>query len=88
MENINVLIDHFQRNIYNNIQSSNLPIGIAYFVMKDFLNDLEKNYIATLNHFSLDEQTEEAMSVIVDEKSTNSIENINKKEDNTLIGQE
>lgn len=45
---LNLQIEQFKNDIYNVLNNSNLLIGTAYYVMKDILYDLEKNYVQSL----------------------------------------
>jgi len=42
MNNIGIKI--FQKKLYDLINSCGLPVGIAYFVLKDATNELEKTF--------------------------------------------
>lgn len=45
---LNIQIENFRANIYKVLNNSELLIGTAYYVMKDIMKDLEKNYIVSL----------------------------------------
>ena len=57
-KNINIVISQFDENIKSLIQSSNLPIGVVYYILKNLTQDIEMQYYATLNSI-LTQQTEE-----------------------------
>ena len=57
-KNINIVISQFDANIKSIIQSSNLPIGVVYYILKNLTQDIEMQYYATLNSI-LSQQTEE-----------------------------
>ena len=57
-KNINIVISQFDENIKSLIQSSNLPIGVVYYILKNLTQDIEMQYYATLNSI-LSQQTEE-----------------------------
>lgn len=57
-KNINIVISQFDESIKSLIQSSNLPIGVVYYILKNLTQDIEMQYYATLNSI-LAQQTEE-----------------------------
>ncbi len=57
-KNINIVISQFDENIKSLIQSSNLPIGVVYYILKNLTQQIEMQYYATLNSI-LTQQTEE-----------------------------
>lgn len=57
-KNINIVISQFDESIKSLIQSSNLPIGVVYYILKNLTQDIEMQYYATLNSI-LTQQTEE-----------------------------
>ncbi|MCC8068719.1 MAG: hypothetical protein LIO71_03010 [Ruminococcus sp.] len=46
---INTKCEEFKQQIIGDINSSQLPISIVYFIMKDVFQEVEKTYYATLN---------------------------------------
>lgn len=57
-KNINIVISEFDANIKTLIQSSNLPVGVVYYILKNLTQQIEMQYYATLNSI-LTQQTEE-----------------------------
>ena len=57
-KNINIVISQFDESIKSLIQSSNLPIGVVYYILKNLTQQIEMQYYATLNSI-LTQQTEE-----------------------------
>lgn len=57
-KNINIVISQFDANIKSLIQSSNLPVGVVYYILKNLTQQIEMQYYATLNSI-LAQQTEE-----------------------------
>ena len=57
-KNINIVISQFDENIKSLIQSSNLPVGVVYYILKNLTQQIEMQYYATLNSI-LTQQTEE-----------------------------
>lgn len=46
--NINYALEQFRQNLFNIINNCNLPIGAAYFIVKDVYITLEKEYFKIL----------------------------------------
>ena len=44
----NLAIQKFYKDIINLVNNCNLPVGTAYFIVKDVLHDLEQAYITVL----------------------------------------
>ena len=46
MENrdVNLIIEDVKMNIVNELNNSNLPISVAYYILKDVMNELSNNY--------------------------------------------
>lgn len=44
----NLAIQEFYKNIINLVNNCNLPVGTAYFIVKDVLHDLEQAYLTVL----------------------------------------
>lgn len=44
----NTCLNNFKTNMVNEINSSGLPVGIVYYIMKDLLNDIQNAYENTL----------------------------------------
>ena len=57
-KNINIVISQFYANIKSLIQSSNLPVGVVYYILKNLTQEIEMQYYATLNSI-LAQSTEE-----------------------------
>lgn len=57
-KNINIVISQFDESIKSLIQSSNLPVGVVYYILKNLTQQIEMQYYATLNSI-LTQQTEE-----------------------------
>lgn len=46
---INLLIEDLKNNLITDVQNSNLPLGICYYIVKDVFKELENTYFTTLN---------------------------------------
>lgn len=53
-------IESYKKTLINVTNSCGLPIGSAFYVAKDFLRDLEKSYIESLEEEAKEAQAEEA----------------------------
>ena len=47
--NINIQTKHFQQNLVQTIQSSQLPIGVVYYILKNQLHEIENLYNTTVD---------------------------------------
>ena len=61
-KNINIVISQFDANIRSLIQSSNLPVGVVYYLLQNLTKDIEKQYYATLNSILLQQPEEKTIS--------------------------
>ena len=50
MGGLNTLIDELHNNLINDINKSQLPVGIIYFVIKDVFSEVERGYIEELKN--------------------------------------
>ncbi len=46
---LNTMMQELHRNLIKDINSSQLPVGVVFFVLKDIYNETERSYINTLN---------------------------------------
>ena len=49
MSGLNTMIQELQSNLIKDINNSQLPVGIVFFVLKDIFNETERSYINALN---------------------------------------
>lgn len=47
---MNLQIEITKQNLVNDINNSGLPVGVVLYIMKDLVNDLEKNYNQIINN--------------------------------------
>ena len=59
MNGLNTLMNDLKQNLINDINGSMLPVGIAYYIVKDVLNEVEKSYEHTLALESQHQQEQE-----------------------------
>lgn len=70
MNGINTMIQELHRNLIKDINSSQLPVGVVFFVLKDIFNETERSYINTLNAEKMikpEEEQEEQKEEQIDE---------------------
>ena len=80
-QSINMQIEKFRYNLFNYINSCELPIGIAYYICKSIFQDLEDAY-----HDSLQEEWE--MSHEENNNITKEQQNIEQKENQQIENNE
>ena len=59
MSGLNTLMEELHNNLINDVNNSQLPVGIIYFVIKDVFSEVEKGYMQELKSESLNTQTSE-----------------------------
>lgn len=67
---INFLIQKTYDIIISVIEKSQLPIGIIYYILKDILNNIEKQYYAFLNSQSLEQEQSINFNKVQQEESS------------------
>lgn len=48
-QDVNITIEQFKQSIIEECQSSQLPISIVYYILKDVFNTVESDYYTYLN---------------------------------------
>lgn len=66
MDNFNTRCETLKRNIVDNINNSQLPIGAVYYIYKSLAQELENTYYGSLN--------DEAKDVVVEKKNDEVLE--------------
>lgn len=66
MDGFNTRCETLKRNIIDNINNSQLPIGAVYYIYKSLAQELENTYYGSLN--------DEAKDVIVEKKNDEVLE--------------
>ena len=57
-KNINILIAEFEQNLEQLLSTSNLPIGVAYYILKAQTDKLQNNYIGFINSYYMQQNKE------------------------------
>ena len=55
----NFQLENCKQNIINILNNSKLPIGALLYIIKDIYSELNSQYIASVNSYSLQHPTEE-----------------------------
>lgn len=66
MDGFNTRCETLKRNIIDNINNSQLPIGAVYYIYKSLAQELENTYYGSLN--------DEAKDVVVEKKNDEVLE--------------
>lgn len=66
MDNFNTRCETLKRNIIDNINNSQLPIGAVYYIYKSLAHEIENTYYGSLN--------DEAKDVVVEKKNDEVLE--------------
>lgn len=69
MNGLNTMIQELHRNLIKDINSSQLPVGVVYFVLKDIFNETERGYINALNTEKITNPEEVKEEVIDNEEN-------------------
>lgn len=80
-KNYNILIANFTEKLDAVLQHSNLPVGIIYFILKDYVNNFEQQYIGYVNSYMWNHPIEETVHLANEEQEE-------ENENNSSIGQE
>lgn len=49
MNGLNTMIQELQSNLIKDINNSQLPVGIVFFVLKDIFNETERGFLNAIN---------------------------------------
>lgn len=79
-KNYNIYIANFTEKLDAVLQHSNLPVGIVYFILKDYVNNLEQQYVGYVNSYMWNHPIEEIIDLANEEQKEDNI--------NSSIGQE
>lgn len=79
-KNYNILIANFTEKLDAILQHSNLPVGIIYFILKDYTNKIEQQYIGYVNSYMWNHPVEETVNLANEEQEEDN--------NNSSIGQD
>lgn len=60
---INQKINILSQELQTNIENSQLPIGVVYYMIKDLYRDIEQTYFSYLNNLVFQSQKEDDTSI-------------------------
>ena len=60
----NYQLEQLKSNIYQILEQSKLPLGAIFYLFKDIYNNLNNQYIATVNSYSMQKPIEETTKEI------------------------
>ena len=60
----NYQLEQLKSNIYQILEQSKLPLGAIFYLFKDIYNNLDNQYIATVNSYSMQKPIEETTKEI------------------------
>lgn len=49
----NVQLEQLKTNLYKELEQSKLPLGAIFYLIKDIYNNLQNQYIASINSYSM-----------------------------------
>ena len=67
MSGLNTMIQELQSNLIKDINKSQLPVGIVFFVLKDIFNETERSFINAINAEKITKPEEEIKEEQIDE---------------------
>ena len=53
--NFNIKCENFRSNLLKNINQSDLPVCVIYYIIQNIYNQIQQNYYSTLNQFYIQE---------------------------------
>lgn len=79
-KNYNILIANFTEKLDAILQHSDLPVGVIYFILKDYINNIEQQYIGYVNSYMWNHPVEETVNLANEEQEEDN--------NNSSIGQD
>ena len=70
----NYMIDAFYKKLVKDINECGLPVGVAFFVMKDCLNQIETGYKLAINEENPANNQSEEQVVTIDKEHLDNID--------------
>lgn len=66
-DNINILIANFEQGLNQLLVNSQLPVGVAYYILKNQADKLQNNYVGFINSYYAEQAELERQRVIEEE---------------------
>ena len=67
----NFLLEQLKTNLYQKLEQSKLPLGAIFYLIKDIYNNLNNQYITSINSYSFDHSAEEGTVIVSDSENEN-----------------
>ena len=67
----NFLLEQLKTNLYQKLEQSKLPLGAIFYLIKDIYNNLNNQYITSINSYSFDHPAEEGTVIVSDSENEN-----------------
>ena len=58
----NFLLEQLKTNLYQKLEQSKLPLGAIFYLIKDIYNNLNNQYITSINSYSFDHPVEQGVT--------------------------
>ena len=55
----NYQLENLRSNLFEQLESSKLPLGAVFYLIKDIYNNLQNQYIASINSYSMSNPQEQ-----------------------------
>ena len=70
----NYQLEQLKSKIYKILEQSKLPIGAIFYLFKDIYTNLNNQYIATINSYSMNRPIEQGTSQVQQTEKNNQVE--------------
>lgn len=70
----NYQLEQLKSKIYKILEQSKLPVGAIFYLFKDIYTNLNNQYIATINSYSMNHPTEQGVSQVQQEEEKTQVE--------------
>lgn len=72
----NFKLAELKNNLYSLLENSSLPLGSLFYLIKDLYNNLQNQYIASVNSYNIEHPNEQNITdeMIQEEKKNSQVE--------------
>lgn len=60
----NYQLENLRSNLFEQLETSKLPLGAVFYLVKDIYNNLQNQYIASINSYSMSKPQEQTAQQI------------------------
>lgn len=60
----NYQLENLKSNLFAQLENSKLPLGAVFYLIKDIYNNLQNQYIASINSYSMSKPQEQTVKQI------------------------